>query len=100
MGRRQRLRAASRAWSWSTSPIQGLAGVGDLPHQNGRCLEIPVDARDTRVAKISTEGDNLMRHSIAIMRTAFQSADGKGVAEIVDARLPLPTLTLQTDCPG
>jgi hypothetical protein len=51
------------------------------------------------VAKISTEGDNLTRHSIAIMRTAFQSADGKGVAEIVDARLPLPTLTLQTDCP-
>ena len=61
---------------------EGLTGVGNVRHQLGRRLEIPIRVRDAGVSHIGREGKRMATDRLTSVRTTFKGAHGKGMPQI------------------
>ena len=75
--------------------MHGLTDRGDLGHQDGGGLQIPIGVRDVSVAEIGGESDEMACDGIGVVATLFKRANREGVAQVVDARSSLARLSSQ-----
>src|ERR1700733_15378062 len=75
--------------------MHSLTDRGDLCHQYGGGLQIPIGVRDVSVAEIGGERDEMACDGIGVVATLLKRANRKGVAQVVDARTSLARLTSQ-----
>ena len=76
--------------------MHGLTDRGDLGHQDGGGLQIPIGVRDVSVAEIGGERDDMACDGIGVVATLFKRANREGVAQVVDAGTSLATAHLAT----